>query len=98
MKAVQIFNAVALALCATFAVTLGVVALIYAIYLDASPRMRAEWPTVAAVTAVFWVLSVFTGLAFLAQRRLWSFRWPAQAASVLALVVGALLLIDLLRS
>ena len=82
MKALQIFNAVALALSLTFAVTLGVVALIYAIYLDASPRMRAEWPTVALVTGVFWALSAITGLTFWAQRRVLAWRWLAQAASV----------------
>jgi hypothetical protein len=97
MKALQIFNAVMLALCVTFALTLGVVALIYAIYLDASPRMRAEWPTVAAVTAVFWGLSVFTGLSFWAQRRKLAWRWPAQVASVGALAVGALLLMNVLQ-
>lgn len=98
MKALQIFNAVALALCATFAVTLGVVALIYAVYLDVSPRMRAEWPTVATVTAVFWLLSAFTALAFVAQRRAWGWRWPVQGVSVAALVAGALFLSNLLRT
>lgn len=98
MKAVQIFNAVALALCATFAITLGVVALIYAIYLDASPRMRAEWPAVATVTGVFWMLSVITAIAFFAQRRAWAWRWPAQALSIAALVAGAVFLSNFLRA
>lgn len=98
MKALQIFNAVALALCVTFAATLGVVALIYLIYLDASPRMRAEWPTVAVVTGVFWALSVVTGLALWAQRRALAWRWPAQIVSVGALVAGAFTLMNVLRS
>lgn len=98
MKALQVFNAVALALCVTFALTLGVVALIYAIYLDTSPRMRAEWPTVALVTGVFWVLSLFTGAAFWAQRRALAWRWPAQLLSAGALLLGAFTLMNVLRA
>ncbi|MGB0218706.1 MAG: hypothetical protein ACPGJF_05170 [Sinimarinibacterium flocculans] len=97
MKGLQIFNAVVLALCVTFAVTLGVVALIYAVYLDVSPRMRAEWPTVAVVTGVFWGLSAITGLAFWAQRRTLAWRWPAQLLSAGALALGAFTLMNVLR-
>lgn len=98
MKLLQIFNAVVLALTATFAITLGVVCLMYAANLDASPRMRAEWPTVVTVTAVFWVLSVFAGLAMWAQRRRTGWRWVAQAISAVALVAGAATLVRVLQA
>ncbi len=98
MKLLQILNAVVLALTATLAVTLGVVCLMYAVHLDLSPRMRAEWPTVATVTAVFWVLAVFAGAALWAQHRRHRWRWPAQAASLLALVIGTLVLLRVLRA
>jgi hypothetical protein len=97
MRALQILNAVVLALCTTLAVTLGVVALIYVVHIDSSPRLQAEWPTVARVTAVFWVLSIVAGLTFWAQHRRLAWRWPAQAASVLALVLGAFALLRVLR-
>ena len=97
MKALQILNAVVFALCVTLAVTLGVVALIYAVHLESSPRLQAEWPTVARVTTVFWVLSGVTGLAFWAQHRRLAWRWPAQASSVVALMLGAFALLRVLR-
>lgn len=98
MKLLQIFNAVVLALTAIFAVTLGVVCLMYAVNLDTSPRMRAEWPTVAAVTSVFWVLSIFAGLALWAQRRRHGWRWIAQAISGIALIAGAVTLVRVLQA
>jgi heme/copper-type cytochrome/quinol oxidase subunit 4 len=97
MKALQIVNAVVLALCVTLAVTLGVVALIYVVHLESSPRLQAEWPTVARVTAVFWALSLVTGLSFWAQHRRLAWRWPAQASSVVALLLGAFALLRVLR-
>lgn len=98
MKLLQIFNAVVLALTATFAVTLGVVSLMYAVHLDASPRMRAEWPTVSTVTAVFWALAALAGLTLWAQRRRHRWRWLAQAMSLLALLAGAMTLLRVLRA
>ena len=97
MKVLQIFNAVALVFSATFFVTLGVVCLMYAWYLDVSPRMRAEWPTISSVTLVFLVLSVFAFLAFWAQRRRFAWRWPAQVALPVALVAGSQLLVRILN-
>lgn len=97
MKLLQIFNAVAFALMSTFAVTLGVVALMYAVHHDASPRMQAEWPSVASVTAGFWVLAVVTGLTWWLHRRSSGARWVAQAVSVALLLVGAFLLMRFLR-
>ncbi len=97
MKALRIFNAVVLALTATFAVTLGVVSLMYVVNLDASPRLRAEWPAVRSVTAVFWALFLCTGLAWWAQHRRSRWQWYAQALSTLALVIGVATLLRLLR-
>lgn len=98
MKLLQLFNAVAFALTATFAVILGVVSLMYAINLDASPRMRAEWPEVAQVTAVFWILAILAGSAWWAQRRRVRWRWLAEAASVAGLVAGGLTLLRVLQA
>lgn len=96
MKALQIFNAIVLALTATFALTLGVVTLMYAVNLDASPRMRAEWPAVAGATTVFWVLGAFAGATFWAQRHRYWWRWIAQGSSALVLGLGATLLLRIL--
>ncbi len=92
MKYLHYFNAVALALALTFALTLGVVSLMYLANLDASPRMRIEWPSVRNVTLVFVVLSVLAGAAFWGQYRHLRWRWGAQAILCAGLVVGALLI------
>ncbi len=86
MKLLRAFNGLLFALSATFALTLGVVSLMYAVNLDTAPRVRAEWPAVAQTTATFWVLGVFSGLAWWAQRRNLSWRWIAQALSLVALI------------
>jgi hypothetical protein len=96
MKSLQIFNAVMLAAAAAFAVTMGVVALIYGVYLDTEPRIRQEWPTVLAVTEVFFMLSAVAGLAFHAQRRRKPWRWPAQLLMLGGFGVGGWILYRLL--
>ncbi|HEX4896048.1 MAG TPA: hypothetical protein VFV11_06945 [Solimonas sp.] len=89
MKALTQFNAVVLAFAATFAVILGVVCLMYAVNLDAAPRLRAEWPTVSRVTLAFWLLMVVAGAVFLRQRRAPGVRWPEQGVLLASLVAGA---------
>lgn len=88
MNALHIFNAVLLALSATFAVTLSVVCLLYALNLDASPRMPVELASLAKVTAVFWVQALVGLPTFIGQRRVRSWRWIAQAVFVAVLVLG----------
>lgn len=89
MKALNILNAVLLALAATFFVTLGVVWIIYAFYLDATPRIRGEWMEVGRVTLVFAILMLCAAAAFLGHRRRAVWRWPAQGVLVLAVALGA---------
>lgn len=97
MKVLKILSAVLLALTATFAVTLGVVCLMYYVNLDASPRMREEWPTIVRVTSIFWVLSAFAALSWWTQRRRVRWLWPAQAVSAVGIVVGTMILVRVLR-
>ncbi len=92
MKALHYFNAVALALTATFAITLGVVSLMYWFHLDASPRMRGEWSSVGAVTLIFGVVSALAAAAFWGQWRGRRWRWIAQGVFVVGLVIGSLLI------
>lgn len=89
MKAIQIFNAVALAAAAAFAATMGVVALIYAIYLEAEPRLHEEWPAVATTASVFFVLTLIAGLTFYAHRRDKGWRWPMEALLLSSIAGGA---------
>lgn len=89
MKALNILNAVLLALAATFFVTMGVVWIIYSFYIDATPRLRAEWAEVGRVTLVFAVLMACAGTAFLGHRRGARWRWPAQGVLVIAVALGA---------
>lgn len=96
IKALNLFNAVLLALAATFFLTLGVVWIIYAFYLDATPRMRGEWVQLGRVTLVFAGLMACAGAAFLGQRRGLSWRWLAQGVLVVFLAIGMTVLIELL--
>ncbi|HEY1078302.1 MAG TPA: hypothetical protein VGE51_16520 [Fontimonas sp.] len=93
MKLLRAFNGLLFALSVTFALTLGVVSLMYVVNLDTAPRVRAEWPTVAQTTAMFWALGVFSGLAWWSQRRALSWRWIAQALSLIVLI-GAIFFFD----
>lgn len=98
MKALHILSAVVLALTATFAVTLGVVCLMYYVNLDASPQMREEWPTIVRVTSLFWVLTGFAALSWLTLRRRVRWMWPAQVLSAVGLVIGTMLLMRALQA
>lgn len=92
MKYLHYFNVVTLALALTFAITLGVVSLMYLTNLDASPRMRIEWPSVRNVTLVFVVLSALAAAAFWGQFRHLRWRWGAQAVLGVGLVISALVI------
>ena len=96
IKALNLLNAVLLALAATFFLTLGVVWIIYSFYLDATPRMRTEWVQLGRVTLIFAGLMACAGAAFLGQRRAARWRWLAQAVLVVSLALGATALIELL--
>lgn len=95
MKYLQILNAVFAALGATFMVTLGVVAIMYAFYLDAYPRLRGDFEVVLQLTAIFAIAFAVSGLTTLAVHRRWRGWWIWQLANfpvlgVVALVVAAI--------
>ena len=96
MKALQWFNVVTLLIAATFAVLLGVVCLLYAVHLDAAPRMREEWPLLVRTTLVFWAVAACSAVAWFGVRRTARWAWPAQAAQVAALVGGGMVLLQTL--
>ncbi len=89
MKALILFNAATLALMATFAMTLGVVCILYAFHLDELPRMRSEWHQVSQLTGVFALLTAVSAWAFWSQWRRLDGRWLAEALLVLALAGGS---------
>ncbi|WP_028007706.1 hypothetical protein [Solimonas flava] len=88
MKALNIFNAVMLALAATFAVTLGVVWILYAFNMDNEPRLHSEWRLVTHMTLSFLALTLVAAFAFWGQHRQRAWRWPAQGVQLLALAGG----------
>lgn len=81
MKYLYYFNAVVLALAATFAITMGVVTLLYWVHMDSSPRIRSEWASVRDVTLVFAVLLVLAATAYWGLRH--QRRWFIAAETVL---------------
>lgn len=97
-KGLQIVNASILALNVTFALTLGVVTLIYSFYLDAAPRIREEWSMVGLMTAIFTVLSLTSYAGFFGLWRQKSWRWPAQGLMWASLLLGGALLLRILRN
>lgn len=97
MKALQIFNVVALLLTATFFMVFGVVCLMYGYHLESSARMQAEWPALARITLMFAMMSAACALAVWAQRRQLAWRWPAQLIQLCALTGGGFALLRLLQ-
>lgn len=89
MKPIQYFNAVALVVSSSFGVTLGVVTLIYAIYLNREPRLQEDWPLLVGVTGTFVALMAMSALAFWGQRRDKAWRWGAQVLLFAAIGVGS---------
>lgn len=76
----------------TMTVLLAVVCLLYLIYLDATPKMREEWPTLLAATGLFALLALCAAAAWYALRRNAAWRWPAQGVLVAYTVATALVL------
>lgn len=57
MNGLRIATAAVTLFALTMAVTLGVVCLMYAVYLDTVPRLRQEWPLLLTATGSFTLLS-----------------------------------------
>lgn len=95
MKHLQVLNAVLMAAGAAMALVLAVVCLIYSVYLNSEPHLRAEMPLLLTFTAVFAALMLAGGLAFFGQRGQWRLRWLLQGLPVLALAGIALVLAGL---
>ena len=90
MSRLQIFNAVLLAAGASLALVLSVVCVIYLFYITGVPRLRAELGTLIGLSAVFWTLAGASGLAFIAQRQQYRWRWLVQPLPLLPLAGVAL--------
>lgn len=84
MNVARFFNILFLLFGATMVVVLGVVCLMFLIYMDESASMREQWPTLRAATFMFGVLTLAAGAAFQGLRKQTRWMWPAQA--VLAIV------------
>lgn len=96
MKALILLNGVLLALAASLALTMLAVCIIYAVHLDAAPRMRSQWYVILKVTLVLVVLTATSAAAFWSQRRRLSWRWPAESVLLLALIGSAASLLQIL--
>lgn len=95
MKYVQILNAVFAALGATLMLTLGVVAVMYAFYLDAHPRMRGDFAVVLQLAVIFAVAFAISGMTTLAVHRRWRSWWLWQGVNYPVLFLVAMLVIDI---
>lgn len=95
MKHLQILNAVLAAAGAAMGLVLAVVCLIYSVYLDSEPRLRAEMPLLLTFTGAFVALLLAGGLAYLGQRQQWNLRWLLQVLPLAPLAGIVLVLINL---
>lgn len=95
MRYLTIVNGALFALFASLAVVMGVVCIMYLVYLNAEPRLQSEWPAVLASTVIFAVLGVTSGFGFFGLLRGKSWRWIAQAVLLLSLIPGYLTLVKL---
>lgn len=92
MRYLTIVNGALFALFAALALVMGVVCILYLPYLETTPRLQSEWPSVLTTTAVFTLLTVSTGFGFYGLLRARSWRWIAQLLLLLTVVPGLLLL------
>lgn len=95
MKYLQILNASLWALGASLAICMGVVCLQYLVYLDSEPQLRASLPRLYAVTGAFAALGFAGFVAFMAHRRQWLLRWPAQFLVFLPMLALAFVVVKL---
>lgn len=98
MTGLQWTNAVVLAIAVTMAVMMGVVCLLYGVYLNEAPQLLEQWPLLTQSTALFVVLAVVAAVAFHGLRRETSWRWLGQAALMLTMATTMGLLWRLLTS
>lgn len=71
---------------ATMALIMGVVCLLYYIYLDSAPALREQLPLLTNLVALFTVLGILGFTAFIPLRRQNRWMWPTQAL----LFIGAI--------
>ena len=64
---------------ATMSLCMGVVCLLYYIYLDAAPEMREQLPLIQKLVALFTVLGLLGLIAFFPLWRKNRWLWPTQA-------------------
>ena len=96
MTGLQWTNAVLLASAATMAMMMGVVCLLYGIYLDEAPQLRENWPVLTQSALIFAALTAISGVAFYGLLRNKTWRWYGQAAVWPATVLSGWLLWKLL--
>jgi hypothetical protein len=84
MRYLQALNWVFVALGATMVVNLGVVALLYSIYLDEASRYRTDLSTVTTYLLLFFAVMVTAAAAAVGHRWHKFWRWPAELLLALA--------------
>ncbi|MDY6943503.1 MAG: hypothetical protein SVU69_10915 [Pseudomonadota bacterium] len=89
-KYLFVFNLALAALCATMAVVLAVVAMMYLYYMGTTPRLADELPLVLQATGVFILGTGVYALGSWSIRRSHWLKWPSQILGVMAIILIAL--------
>ena len=98
MRALLILDAALFALAGTLAVVLGVVLILFSFHTELSTTVATDMSSVAVVTTIFTVLTLFLGVAFISLLRRKAWTWWAQAGAAMSLVIGSLLLYRVLTA
>ena len=64
---------------ATMAMTMGVVCLLYFVYIDSAPQLREQLPALLRMVGLFLLLGLIGFAAFVPLRRQNRWLWPSQA-------------------
>ena len=71
---------------ATMAMTMGVVCLLYFVYIDSAPQLREQFPGLVRMVALFLALGLAGLAAFVPLRRQNRWLWPSQVLLLVSAV------------
>lgn len=87
MRPLAALNGILLGTVAAIAIAAAVTLLIVGLLSADHPRLNAEWRPLLKVTLLFALATVAFAFAMLGHLREQSWRWPAQGAAVVALIL-----------
>lgn len=97
MNVLRWFNVGFMLFGASMALCFAVVCVIYLFHMDATPRLREEWPTLVYSTLLFAGIGAVGGLGTYAMQRNKAWKWIAQGILAVTVMVVTYAFGELLR-